>query len=166
MRWLCAQWALPARLLLTIHDEIRFVVAESHQYRTCLALQLAHLYCRAFFAARLGMHELPLGVAFFSGVDVDRHLRKDPANPSTTITSPDPLAPGRSLTIDEIVERAEAEGPIVNDERVVKELQKVAVKDNNPVHPLPFFANLRSDQQYLDLLRSQAGLFRRRRINE
>ena len=97
MSVLCRLYKIPARLLLTIHDEVRYLVPVSHQYRAAFVLQLANFWTRAYFSYRLGIPDLPLSVAFFSGVDFDRVLRKDPNQACRTITSPVDIPPGVTL---------------------------------------------------------------------
>ncbi|KAF8492208.1 DNA polymerase family A-domain-containing protein [Russula emetica] len=77
MDHLIQTYNIKARYLISVHDELRYLVAERDQYRAALALQIANLWTRCLFAYRLGMDDLPQGVAFFSGVDVDSVLRKE-----------------------------------------------------------------------------------------
>ena len=62
MRYLCQRHGIPARLLLTIHDEVRFMVegGEEQALRAAMALQIANVWTRAMFAYRLEMPSLPL----------------------------------------------------------------------------------------------------------
>lgn len=127
---------IPARLLLTIHDEVRFLVKETHKLRACFALQLANLFTRAFFAHRLGINDLPWGVAFFSGVDIDTVLRKDPQQPIITPTTPkdQTVPPGRVLDIHQLMQ--ELPGELAGAELTVKSdiyrhIQRTYVKTQN-----------------------------------
>lgn len=99
MRYLLRRHAIPARLLLTIHDEVRYIVREEDALRLASCLQIANLWTRAMFVHRLGMRELPLSVAFFAAIDVDRVLRKEPTVTCQTPSHPEAIAPGRSLDI-------------------------------------------------------------------
>jgi DNA polymerase gamma 1 len=99
MVYLCRRYRIDARLLLTIHDEVRYCVAEGDALRAALALQVANLWTRAMFVHRLGMAELPLSVAFFGAVDVDAVLRKEPTADCVTPSSPAAVPPGQSLDI-------------------------------------------------------------------
>ncbi|KAI9450870.1 DNA polymerase family A-domain-containing protein [Lactarius psammicola] len=103
MEHLIQTYAIDARYLLSVHDELRYLVAERDRYRAALALQVANLWTRCLFAFRLGMDDLPQGVAFFSAVDVDRVLRKETYMPCVTPSQPSPIPPGESLTIEQIL---------------------------------------------------------------
>ncbi|KAF8267209.1 DNA polymerase family A-domain-containing protein [Lactarius quietus] len=101
MEHLIEQYAIEARYLISVHDELRYLVAERDRYRAALALQVANLWTRSLFAYRLGMDDLPQGVAFFSAVDVDSVLRKETDMPCVTPSHPEPIPPGESLTIEQ-----------------------------------------------------------------
>jgi DNA polymerase gamma 1 len=91
------------RLLLTIHDEIRCMVKEGHETRAAWALQLAHIYTRYAFIDALGLDYLPARQAWFSSVDIDYILRKEPKDPQVTPTQ-DALAPGKGITAEELAD--------------------------------------------------------------
>jgi DNA polymerase gamma 1 len=59
MRYFIQHYKINARLLITIHDEIRYMVKEEDAYRAAMALQIANVWTRAYFAERLGMTNLP-----------------------------------------------------------------------------------------------------------
>ena len=65
----------PIRFSISIHDEVRYLVAEPDAPRLALALHLSNLFARAMFVHKLSMDDLPLSVAFFSAVDVDQVCR-------------------------------------------------------------------------------------------
>ncbi|QQP37087.1 Uncharacterized protein FKW44_022397, partial [Caligus rogercresseyi] len=99
------------RFLICIHDEVRYVVRSEHRYRAAYCLHLANLMVRAVFVQQLGMDNLPLGVAFFSGVDVDKVMRKEPSSECVTPSNPMGLylgygiSPGETLTFEEVLEK-------------------------------------------------------------
>ena len=76
-----------------------------------MCLQLANLLVRSAFCARLGMSSLPESVAYFSGVDVDRVMRKEPDSECRTPSNPQGMEVGcgiprgESLTIEELMEK-------------------------------------------------------------
>ena len=78
-------------------------------YRAALALQIANLMVRAMFCKRLGMNSMPLDVAFFSGVDIDKVMRKEPSADCVTPSNPLGLTRGygvpggECLTIQDIL---------------------------------------------------------------
>lgn len=105
MDYLLAKYNINARYLISVHDELRYLVKEEDKYRTALALQIANLWTRCLFAFKLGMDDLPQGVAFFSAVDVDNILRKEVDMTCVTPSNPVSLPPGESLDIIKILEK-------------------------------------------------------------
>ena len=105
MEHLIAKYNINARYLISVHDELRYLVAEEDKYRAALALQIANLWTRCLFAFKLGMGDLPQGVAWFSAVDVDKVLRKEVDMACVTPSHPDPIPPGESLDITQILEK-------------------------------------------------------------
>jgi DNA polymerase gamma 1 len=55
------------------------------------------------FSTQLGMNDLPEAVAFFSLVDVDHVLRKEVDMDCITPSHPQPIPPGQSLSIHELL---------------------------------------------------------------
>lgn len=91
------------RLLMTIHDEARFLVKEGDELMASYACQLAHVTTWSLLIINLGLNAIPVGLAWASGVDVDHVLRKDPEAPCITPTQPDGIAPGVTWTPDDIL---------------------------------------------------------------
>jgi DNA polymerase gamma 1 len=105
MEYLTTKYDINARYLISVHDELRYLVAEEDRYRAALALQIANLWTRSLFALKLGMDDLPQGVAWFSAVDVDKVLRKEVDMPCITPSHPEPIPPGESLNITQTLEK-------------------------------------------------------------
>jgi DNA polymerase gamma 1 len=105
MTHLTQKYDIKARYLISVHDELRYLVVEEDKYRAALALQIANLWTRCMFAFKLGMDDLPQGVAFFSAVDIDRVLRKEVDMPCVTPSQPIPIPPGESLDILKVLEK-------------------------------------------------------------
>lgn len=105
MEHLIKEYDIQARYLISVHDELRYLVKDEDKYRAVLALQIANLWTRSIFAYRLGMDDLPQSVAFFSAVDVDRVLRKEVDMPCVTPSQPNPIPPGESLDIVAVLEK-------------------------------------------------------------
>ncbi|KAJ2712363.1 DNA-directed DNA polymerase gamma mip1 [Coemansia spiralis] len=99
MWYLARRYHIDLRFVISVHDEIRYMVADRDVHRAALALQVANLWVRAMFSSRLGIEDLPQSVAFFSAVDVDHVLRKEVDMPCVTPTNPDPVPAGESFTI-------------------------------------------------------------------
>ncbi|KAF7800115.1 hypothetical protein EIP86_011360 [Pleurotus ostreatoroseus] len=105
MQHLVEKYDIHARYLISVHDELRYLVKEEDKYRAALALQIANLWTRSMFAFKLGMDDLPQGVAFFAAVDVDHVLRKEVDMPCVTPSQPVPIPPGESLDIKKVLEK-------------------------------------------------------------
>lgn len=105
MEHLLSTYDIKARYLISVHDELRYLVKEEDKYRCALALQIANLWTRSLFAWKLGLDDLPQGVAFFSAVDVDRVLRKEVDLPCVTPSQPSPIPPGEALDMMQILEK-------------------------------------------------------------
>lgn len=103
MDHLIKKYNIQARYLISVHDELRYLVKEEDKYRVALALQIANLWTRSLFAIKLGMDDLPQGVAFFSAVDIDTVLRKEVDMPCVTPSHPTPIPPGESLDIEKLL---------------------------------------------------------------
>jgi DNA polymerase gamma 1 len=120
MQYLTTKYGIDARYLISVHDELRYLVKEEDKYRAALALQIANLWTRSIFAYRLGMDDLPQGVAFFSAVDVDQVLRKEVFMPCVTPSQPTPIPPGESLDIVGVLEKTHG-GSLLKDGRAMPE---------------------------------------------
>ncbi|XP_050355267.1 DNA polymerase subunit gamma-1-like [Nymphalis io] len=106
-----AHLAPRARFCLSFHDEVRYLVLDEHRYETALALQITNLFTRAFCSQMVGIHDLPMSVAFFTPVEVDQVLRKEANLCCTTPSNPHGLEKGygipdgESLTIFDVLEK-------------------------------------------------------------
>ncbi|OCH84282.1 gamma DNA-directed DNA polymerase, partial [Obba rivulosa] len=105
MEHLITKYNIQARYLISVHDELRYLVKDEDRYRAALALQIANLWTRSLFAFKLGMDDLPQGVAFFSVVDIDHVLRKEVDMPCVTPSQPHPIPPGESLDIAAVLRK-------------------------------------------------------------
>lgn len=105
MDYLVRRFNINARLAISVHDEIRYLVALGDRYRAAMALQIANVWTRALFSERLGIRDLPQSCAYFSAVDVDHVLRKEVDMDCVTPSHPSPIPPGESLTIDQLLEK-------------------------------------------------------------
>ena len=119
MDHLIRTYDIDARFLLSVHDELRYLVSDADAYRAALALQIANVWTRCLFAFKLGMDDLPQGVAFFSAVDVDRVLRKEVDMTCETPSHPRAIPPGESL--DVVTTLARTGGSLWRDGRPMNE---------------------------------------------
>ncbi|KAJ6621300.1 DNA polymerase family A-domain-containing protein [Mycena sp. CBHHK59/15] len=61
MDYLIRKYDIHARYLISVHDELRYLVSDTDRYRAALALQIANVWTRSLFAYKLGMDDLPQG---------------------------------------------------------------------------------------------------------
>ncbi|VDD87886.1 unnamed protein product [Enterobius vermicularis] len=104
MKWLCSKYKINARFVISIHDEVRYMVKEEDRYRCALALMLSNMLVRAMISQKLGVNQLPLSVAFFSQVDVDYVLRKE-VNLLCRTPDGEERPPGEALDIKAVLEK-------------------------------------------------------------
>ena len=86
--WLARRFKIPAQFILSIHDETWFMVPEKYAEQFAVAFQMAHLYSWARFQSAVGMPDVPLSRAYFSGVAIDDRLRKSPDECTVTPSNP------------------------------------------------------------------------------
>ena len=103
MDYLTKRFSLDARVALTVHDEIRYLVKSEHRYKAAMALQVANIWTRAMFSEQMGIHDLPQSCAFFSSVDVDKVLRKEVDMDCITPSNKTKIPHGESVTIEQLI---------------------------------------------------------------
>ncbi|KAI0408592.1 DNA polymerase gamma [Xylaria palmicola] len=105
MDYLIRRFNINARLALTVHDEIRYLVKDEDKYRAAMALQVSNLWTRAMFAQQVGIDDLPQACAYFSAVDIDHVLRKEVDMDCITPSHSTPIPAGESLDIAQLLEK-------------------------------------------------------------
>ena len=138
MDYLIRRFNLEARLAITVHDEIRYLVKEHDKYRAAMALQVANLWTRAMFAEQVGIHDLPQSCAFFSAVDFDKVLRKEVDMDCITPSNPVPIPPGETMDITQLLsgetaKLAKLDEAIVPNERYKPRLEEIPYTPRVPV---------------------------------
>jgi len=136
MDYLIRRFSLDARLAITVHDEIRYLVRDDDKYRAAMALQVANLWTRAMFAQQVGIDDLPQSCAFFSAVDIDTVLRKEVDMDCITPSNSVPIPPGESIDITTLLAKggeARLDEAIVPEERVRPRLEAIAYEPRKPV---------------------------------
>ena len=126
MDYLVTRFNLNARLALTVHDEIRYLVKNEDRYKAAMALQVANIWTRAMFSQQVGIEELPQSCAFFSSIDIDHVLRKEVDMDCVTPSNPEKIAPGESLDISQLIAKgreAELDLNVVSDQDYQNPLQ-------------------------------------------
>ena len=105
MDYLIRRFNLDARLAITVHDEIRYLVKTEDRYRAALALQIANVWTRAMFSQQMGIDDLPQSCAYFSAIDVDHVLRKEVNMDCVTPSHPEKIPHGESLDINQLLSK-------------------------------------------------------------
>lgn len=124
MDYLTRRFNISARVAITVHDEIRYLVKEEDKYRAAMALQISNLWTRAMFSQQMGINDLPQSCAFFSAVDIDFVLRKEVDMDCVTPSHKDPIPPGESLDIAQLIAKGKDAlldpSVVPNDSRVLE----------------------------------------------
>jgi DNA polymerase gamma 1 len=107
MDYLIRRFNLDARLAITVHDEIRYLVKSEDRYKAAMALQVANVWTRAVFSQQMGIDDLPQSCAYFSAVDIDHVLRKEVNMDCITPSHPDKIPHGESLDIHQLLAKGE-----------------------------------------------------------
>ena len=103
------------------------------RYRAALALHLANLLVRAEVVAQLGLDNMPASGAFFSSVDVDTVMRKEPSADCVTPSNPlglekgHGIARGEGLDIWAVIEKVKEE----ESNKAITEETEVMKRPNN-----------------------------------
>ncbi|KAI9879872.1 MAG: DNA-directed DNA polymerase gamma mip1 [Pleopsidium flavum] len=105
MDYLTRRFNINARLAITVHDEIRYLVKEEDKYRAAMALQVSNVWTRAMFSQQMGINDLPQSCAYFSAVDIDHVLRKEVNMDCITPSHPEKIPHGESLDILQLLDK-------------------------------------------------------------
>lgn len=108
MDFLIRRFNIDARLAITVHDEIRYLVKEEDKYRGAMALQVANVWTRAMFSQQMGINDLPQSCAYFSAVDIDQVLRKEVDMDCITPSHPEKIPHGESVSINQLLDKGSA----------------------------------------------------------
>lgn len=136
MDYLARRFNIDARLAVTVHDEIRYLVKNEDKYRAAMALQVANVWTRAMFAQQVGINDLPQSCAYFSAIDVDHVLRKEVDMDCITPSHPNAIPPGESLDINTLLSKgdmARLDPSIVPDTSYAPKLDDIAYTPRVPV---------------------------------
>ncbi|KAL7925919.1 DNA polymerase family A domain-containing protein [Trichoderma austrokoningii] len=136
MDYLIRRFNLDARLAISVHDEVRYLVKSEDKYKVALALQVANIWTRAMFAQQVGINDLPQSCAFFSAVDIDHVLRKEVDMDCITPSHPDAIPPGESLDIQTLLAmgpEAQLDPSVVPDPRFAPKLDGIPYTPRTPV---------------------------------
>lgn len=103
MDYLIRRFNINARLAITVHDEIHYLVKEEDKYRAAMALQVSNVWTRAMFSQQMGINDLPQACAYFSAVDIDHVLRKEVDMDCITPSHQEKIPHGESLNISSLL---------------------------------------------------------------
>ena len=154
MDYLIKRFNLSARVAITVHDEIRYLVKSADRYKTAMALQVANVWTRAMFSQQMGIQDLPQSCAFFSAVDIDHVLRKEVNMDCVTPSHPNKIPHGESLDIWQLL--AKGKEALLNP--TIKPETSLADVDQYSYTPrVPVMAAMKQQDPKLDfaLLRAQ-----------
>lgn len=105
IHWLAEKAHIPMQFVLSIHDEVWFMVPEQKAQSFAVLVQLAHKLTWERFYYGLGL-KLSKTQSFFSDVHVDNRVRKSPTAPTTTISHDGSLEPdGEAVTVEDMFNR-------------------------------------------------------------
>jgi DNA polymerase gamma 1 len=88
-QWLIDEYKIPARFIISIHDEIWYMTPERYAEQFAVLFQIAHMYTWSLFQSNCGIPDLPLSRAFFSAVAIDERIRKSPHECTISPSNPD-----------------------------------------------------------------------------
>ncbi|KAG0648687.1 DNA polymerase catalytic subunit [Hyphodiscus hymeniophilus] len=108
MDYLIRRFNIDARLAITVHDEIRYLVKEEDKYRAAMALQVSNVWTRAMFSQQMGINDLPQACAYFSAVDIDHVLRKEVDMDCITPSHAQAIPHGESLDITSLLAKPQS----------------------------------------------------------
>lgn len=87
-QWLATEFKIPARFIISIHDEIHYMCPERYAEQFAVLFQIAHMFTWSLFQSNCGIPDLPLSRAFFSAVAIDDRLRKSPFEKTVSPSNP------------------------------------------------------------------------------
>lgn len=136
MDYLTRRFNISARVAITVHDEIRYLVKEEDKYRAAMALQISNLWTRAIFSQQMGIDDLPQSCAFFSAIDIDFVLRKEVDMDCITPSHKTPIPHGESLDITQLLAKGDAarlDPTIIPNDTKVLDLDRFTYTPRVPV---------------------------------
>jgi DNA polymerase gamma 1 len=157
MDYLTRRFNIDARLAITVHDEIRYLVKNEDKYRAATALQVSNLWTRAMFAQQLGIDDLPQSCAYFSAVDIDHVLRKEVDMDCITPSNRTPIPPGESLDITQLLDKGDEAwlDPAIVPRKYAPNVDKIAYEPRTPVMETLNAGSPSSSDGYLPFLKAQ-----------
>jgi len=147
MDYLIRNFGIEARLAITVHDEIRYLVKENDKYRAAMALQISNLWTRAMFSQQMGIEDVPQSCAYFSAVDIDHVLRKEVDMDCITPSNLQKIPHGESVDITTLLANSASHlGPPIFD----SDLSAIPY-----THRVPVMESLKKGSSDLIFMRAQ-----------
>lgn len=153
MEYLIEKYAIDARLMITVHDELRYMVRKDQSLMCAMLLQISNLWTRAMFCEQLGIKDVPQSCAFFSEVDIDHVLRKEVSMNCVTPSHPESIPPGESYTINKLLKSFDVDGFLGGKQNTLTNLKSQKFLPRLPVME-EFDADV-DEQAKVDKLRLQ-----------
>ncbi|KAF9233803.1 DNA polymerase family A-domain-containing protein [Melanogaster broomeanus] len=126
MDHLIKKYGINARFLISVHDELRYLVADEDRYRAALALQIANLWTRCIQALVWTTCLRAWGSSPLSRLDTDHVLRKEVLTPSY----PTPISRGESTNLVQTLEKTNGSS-LWRDGRLVRTQDDAALAHND-----------------------------------
>ncbi|TID23209.1 hypothetical protein CANINC_003226 [Pichia inconspicua] len=138
MEYLSKVYKVDTRLVITVHDEVRYICKEEEKYKVAMMLQIANLWTRSMFCFQLGIENVPQSCAFFSCVDIDKVLRKEVDLDCITPSNPNPIPHGENVDIYDLLKMTEVQEMLdsLDDNCNLTGLMKLNTKIYRPVEEL------------------------------
>jgi DNA polymerase gamma 1 len=97
-------YGIDARIMLTIHDELRYIVADPDIPQFSYVLMLSHVYTIALFIDTLGLDLIPASKAWFEEIDVTQNLLKAWDKTGVCPEFPEGFPKGHGITAPDVLE--------------------------------------------------------------
>lgn len=105
--WLFNKFGIKSRFTNAAHDEHNFLVLKQDTEKTAYLMQIGHAWCWSLLHYKLGIYDMPVSVAFASGINVDKVWRKSPDSKTATPTFDREIKPGKEYTMSKLIDVAE-----------------------------------------------------------
>ena len=100
--YLNRKYNLGALFMISLHDEIFYIVPEENRMKFAACFLMAHIWSWSFFHYKLGLYDIPLQRVFISGVYVGNRWSKD-LHSTQTISNPKNDQNGVELTHKDLI---------------------------------------------------------------
>lgn len=97
------KYNINAHYVVSIHDELAYLVKDEDVDDFCALMNLAHFYTWSFFHEKFGITEFPWARAFFDDINVRHCLCKEAYENVTTVSNPVEEPAGKQVTIKDLI---------------------------------------------------------------